>query len=71
MTDFRGYPVVPCPDCGASELVRIIAACDPSRPFGVGERAHFTCEWCLETWTDFVPEPPDAYEGDGVFARNH
>jgi hypothetical protein len=71
MSDYRGYPVVPCPECGASDHVDIVAAVTLTREFGPGEFALFRCNYCGTAWEAIVPEPPDTYEGDGVFAPNH
>jgi uncharacterized Zn finger protein len=60
MTDFRGYPVVPCPDCGASDAVEIVAAVKPERVFGPGEWAVFRCDFCGDEWRALVPEPVEA-----------
>jgi hypothetical protein len=43
----------------------------PARQFGIGEWAHYVCHDCDHTFEAVVPEPPDPYEGDGVFAENH
>lgn len=71
MNKYDGYPVVPCPTCGASDQVRIVRPFTPSRELGPGERAWFACGICPGQWLDIVPEPPDRYEGDGVYAENH
>lgn len=71
MNEFAGYPLVSCPTCCASELVTIVAPVKPERLFGPGEWAFYACDWCEVTWKAIVPEPPDRYEGDGVYAENH
>ena len=69
MADYRGYPMVECPKCGDSATV--IEAVHPGRPFGPGEWAIYGCGHCRSEFQAIVPEPPDGYEGDGVFAENH
>lgn len=65
-----GYPSVECPACGSSDT-RVSRPVDPDRQFGPGEWAHYTCVDCEYWFRAIVPEPPDSYEGDGVFAENH
>ena len=71
MTAYDGYPLIPCDHCGSSDQVRVLSPVHFDRDFGPGEWAVYTCDYCVETWTAIVPEPPDRYEGDGVFAANH
>jgi len=71
MSDYRGYPVVPCPDCGASDTVEIEGPCDRNRTIGPGEWTWYRCGFCSLVWNAIMPEPADRYEGDGVFAPNH
>ena len=70
-SEYAGYPLTDCPECGSSDLAQIVGACDPTRQFGLGERAYYHCDWCDVSWIAIVPEPPDGYGGDGVFAENH
>lgn len=58
-----------CPDCGSPDTEPRPKY--PHRPFGPGEWAIYTCADCGEPFEAIVPEPADAYEGDGVFAENH
>lgn len=60
----------PDPDCG-SLLTDVLAPVDDTRQFGPGERAVYVCMDCEHQFVAIVPEPPDGYEGDGVFAENH
>ena len=64
------YPPAACPECGASDA-DVVAPVNPARQFGIGEWAHYVCHDCDHTFEAVVPEPPDPYEGDGVFAENH
>lgn len=70
MSDFSGYPPVLCKDCGNSDTV-VIRPADQFRQFGPGEHAIYQCQDCWQLFDAIVPEPPDKYEGDGVFAENH
>ena len=56
-----------CPDCG-SPFTDAERPMDATRPFGPGEWAHCRCEDCGYVFTGIVPEPPDNYKGDDVFA---
>ncbi len=69
--DYRGYPVVCCPECGASDQVEVLFPVDKTREFGPGEWTMYQCMFCIHAFRAIMPEPPDNYEGDGVFARNH
>ena len=60
----------PCPACGSPDTT-VLVPVDPSRQFGPGEWAVYRCEDCAEAFRAIAPEPPDDYQGDGVFASNH
>jgi transposase-like protein len=54
-----------CPACGSPDTRQT----DPI--LGPGEVSEYRCEDCGERFEAIVPEPPDDYLGDGVFAENH
>ena len=64
------YPSVDCPECGSgvSDVEHFL---DATRQAGPGERAMYRCYDCGWLFETVVPEPPDNYEGDGVFAESH
>lgn len=68
--DFSGYPSAECPECGGSDTA-VTLPVHPDRDFGPGEWATYGCHDCYACFDAIVPEPPDRYEGDGVFAENH
>ena len=56
-----------CPICGSPDT-------RPVDGFVLsGDKHEYRCEEpdCGHVYTVTVPEPPDNYEGDGVFAPNH
>ena len=57
-----------CPFCNSDDT-RLV---DEKRiVIDVGDRAWYRCDGCEEEFSAIVPEPPDLYAGDGVFAENH
>ena len=64
------YPGPACPRCG-SGLTDAEYPVFAYRSFGPGELAYCRCQDCGYMFTAIVPEPPDEYDGDGVFAENH
>ena len=56
-----------CPMCGSPDTW-------PVKGWGVvwpGDKHDYTCRDCGHVFMAIVPEPPESYEGDGVFAANH
>lgn len=64
------YPHAECPECYGTDTT-VVRPLDPSRQFGPGEWALYLCQDCDAEFRAIMPEPPDRYEGDGVFAENH
>ena len=65
--DMREHAPMPghhCPDCGSPDTIS-------TAPANPGERTIYICADCAAEWQAIVPEPPDEYEGDGIFAKNH
>ena len=60
-----------CPECGASDQVEWMCPENSARQFGPGEIGWYGCSYCGVLFKAVAPEPPDDYEGDGVFAENH
>lgn len=61
-----------CPRCGSTDT-EAVQHCWPNRQPGPGELYWYRCQErdCDHLFICHMPEPPDGYEGDGVFARNH
>ena len=57
-----------CPECGSPDINPVRGHRGDTGP---GEVADFHCPDCGHVFVAIVPEPPDGYEGDGVFASNH
>ena len=67
MTDIKEIAPMPdhqCPDCSSPDTMNSAQAAP-------GERTIYICADCGAEWQAIVPEPPDEYEGDGIFAQNH
>jgi DNA-directed RNA polymerase subunit RPC12/RpoP len=59
-----------CPECGSPDT-EAVNRVDPRREGGPGEWYLYWCGHCGRHFNAIMPEPPDNYEGDGVFAENH
>lgn len=57
-----------CPDCGSVDTTPVRGHRGDISP---GERCDYVCHDCGAEFVAIMPEPPDGYEGDGVFAENH
>jgi transposase-like protein len=53
-----------CPECGSPNTTQV-----PSVSPGYFTDWH--CADCPHTWFAVMPEPPEDYKGNGVFAENH
>lgn len=59
-----------CPECGSPDT-KTAGHVNPARQGGPGEWYWYRCADCTYCFKAIMPEPPDDYEGDGVFAENH
>lgn len=57
-----------CPECGSPDTTPIRGMRGDLAP---GEWVLYQCADCPETFWAVMPEPPEAYEGNSVFAENH
>ena len=59
-----------CPECGSPDVTWVKGLRGDLSP---GEWCVCRCDepTCGIEFTAIMPEPPDRYDGDGVFAENH
>lgn len=61
---------IECPECGEMVSKALLGR---RGDIGPGEWCLYQCPdaACRHEWWAIMPEPPDGYAGDGVFAENH